>query len=106
MKYLVMVIVIQFLILSNEVLQAQWVQTNGPNRGIVHCFAVSGINIFAGSDSGGVYLSTDNGSNWTQIINGMTKNPCIYSLIANGNNIYAGSKEGLYYSSNNGADWT
>jgi len=33
----------------------QWVQTNGPYDGYVTCFAVSGTNLFAGTD-GGVFL--------------------------------------------------
>ena len=57
---------LQFLITYNGILQAQWVQTNGPNGGLVNCLAVSGTSIFAGSDSG-VFLSTNNGSNWTNV---------------------------------------
>jgi hypothetical protein len=31
---------------------AQWVQTNGPYGGFVYSFAVSGTNLFAGTDGG------------------------------------------------------
>jgi hypothetical protein len=42
---------------------SQWVQTNGPYGGTVRAFAVSGTNLFAGTDNGGV--STNNGTSWT-----------------------------------------
>ena len=45
MKYLVILIVLQFFIISNGTLQAQWVQTNEPYGGHISCSAVSGTNI-------------------------------------------------------------
>jgi len=87
------------------VLLAQWVQTGLEGKGI-YSLAVSGSNIFAGSDSGIVYLSTNNGTNWTSVNNGLP-NSAIYSLLTNGNNIFAGTKSsGGYLSTNNGSNWT
>ncbi|MDR3669070.1 MAG: hypothetical protein P4L35_19745 [Ignavibacteriaceae bacterium] len=64
MKYLVLLISLHIFIFSNYILQAQWVQTNGPYGGTVACSAVNGNNIFAGTEAV-VYLSTNNGySNW------------------------------------------
>ena len=54
------------------VAHAQWVQTNGPYNGGINCFAVSGTNLFAGTINGGVFLSTDNGTSWTAVNNGLT----------------------------------
>ena len=34
--------------------------------------AVSGTNLFAGTYGGGVFLSTNNGTNWTAVNNGLT----------------------------------
>ncbi|MBK9404558.1 MAG: hypothetical protein IPN57_08505 [Ignavibacteria bacterium] len=48
--------------------KAQWVQTNGPYGGDIRSFAVSGTNLFAANYGGGVYLSTNNGTNWTALI--------------------------------------
>jgi hypothetical protein len=45
---------------------SQWVQTNGPYGRTVVSFAVAGTNLFAGTDGGGVFLSTNNGTSWTQ----------------------------------------
>lgn len=103
MKYLATLIILLFLISSNEILQAQWVQTNGLNEGQVNCLAVSGSNIFAGSDNG-IYLSTNDGLNWTLIL---PTDSWVYALIVNGTNIFAGTLGGgVYLSTNNGTNWT
>jgi hypothetical protein len=103
MKYLATLIILLFLISSNEILQAQWVQTNGLNEGQVNCLAVSGSNIFAGSDNG-IYLSTNDGLNWTLIL---PTDSWVYVLIVNGTNIFAGTLGGgVYLSTNNGTNWT
>ena len=54
---------------------SQWVKTNGADSGYVNCFAVSpnnsgGLNIFAGG-YGGIFLSNDNGANWSLVNNGL-----------------------------------
>jgi hypothetical protein len=67
--------------------------------------AVSDTNIFAGTYDGGVYLTTNQGINWTQVNNGLS-NTRVYSLAVNGNYIFAGTNSGLFRSTNNGTDWT
>ncbi|MDP2209313.1 MAG: regulator, partial [Bacteroidota bacterium] len=54
---------------------SQWVKTNGADSGYINCFTVSpnnsgGLNIFAGG-YGGIFLSNDNGANWTLVNNGL-----------------------------------
>ena len=73
-------------------LHAQWVQTNGPYGGDVWCFAVSGTNLIAGTN-GGVFLSTNNGTSWTQVNNGLT-NTGVLSLAVSGTNLFAGTLVG------------
>ncbi len=87
---------------------AQWQRTNGPNgAGQINCIAVSGTNIFAGTSSGGVFLSTDTGTTWTAVNNGLTGNGGgILSLAVSGTNILAGTNYGLFLSTNNGTSWT
>ena len=84
---------------------AQWVQmSNGMgNDKYVRAFTMNGNNIFAGTYGQGVYLSTNNGSNWSQTI---SSPPQIRSLASSGNNIFAGTNAGVYLSTNNGTNWT
>ncbi len=70
MKNVIVFLLINFFILSQDQSQAQWVQTNGPCSGSVTSFAVSGTNLFAGI-WGGVFLSTNNGTSWTAVNNGL-----------------------------------
>jgi len=85
---------------------AQWVQTNGPGGGTVNCFAVSGTNLFAGTDGGGVFLSTDNGTNWTAVNNGLPDNTSVYAFAVSGTNLFAGTSGGVFLSTDNGTSWT
>ncbi len=68
-------------------LHAQWVQTNGPFKGDVNCFALSGMNLFAGTN-GDVFLSTNNGSSWICINSGLT-NTNVIALTVSGTDLYA-----------------
>jgi len=86
--------------------KAQWIQTNGPYGGIVNCFVVSGTNLFAGTDGGGVFLSTNNGTSWTVVNNGLTST-YVSSFAVSGTNLFAGTYGGgVSLSTNNGTSWT
>ena len=67
------------------------------------------LKIFAGTYSG-VYLSTNNGTNWTQLNAG--PNRSVYSLAISqnemsGTNLFAGTfLGGVFQSNNNGVNWT
>jgi hypothetical protein len=84
---------------------AQWVQTNGPCGGSVNCFAVTGPNLFAGTEGGGVYLSTDNGTSWTAVNTGLTTTT-VLALAVSGTSLFAGTYHGVFRSTNNGTSWT
>ena len=101
MKKFLLLLIIVFELSANNFLQAQWVQTYQKNG--IACFTVSGSNLFAGNYEG-VYLSTDNGTNWTTINNGLT-NTYVRALAVSGTNIYAGSFS-VFLSTNNGTNWT
>ena len=97
---------IVLLIFAFAKTNAQWLQTGGPGGGDVRCFAVNGSTVCAGTDYGGVYLSTNNGSSWSGISNGLT-NAAIRSLAISGSNIFAGTYNGgAFLSTNNGTSWT
>ena len=81
-----------------------WKLVNHTNS-TVSCLAVSGTNIFAGTQSDGVFRSTNNGTNWTQINIGLTSN-IVWSFAIKGTNIFAGTDKGVYLSTNNGSNWT
>ena len=73
-------------------LHAQWIQTNGPYGGNVYSFAVSGTNLFVGTD-GGVFLSTNSGTSWTEVNSGLT-NTFVRALAVSGTNLFAGTMGG------------
>jgi hypothetical protein len=61
---------------------------NGSNY--VISLAISGANIFVGTENGDVYLSTNNGTSWNSVSNGLPNTP-INSLAISGTNIFAGT---------------
>jgi hypothetical protein len=92
------------VLLGAQSLQAQWIQTNGPYGRSVRCFAGNGSNLFAGT--GGLFLSTNNGTSWTAVNTGLT-NTNAQALVVNGSNLFAGTwGGGVFLSTNNGTNWT
>jgi hypothetical protein len=63
-----------------------------------------GTYLYAGT-SNGVYLSTDNGTNWRAVNIGMTEGN-VYALIADGANLIAGTENGLFHSTDSARTWT
>ena len=99
---LLLTTIILFVVMSGSI-DAQWVQVNnGMGNVAVSSFIAIGNNIFAGVRDLGVYLSTDNGTSWTQT---SLNNQSVISLAVNGNNIFAGTFNGVYLSTNNGTTW-
>jgi hypothetical protein len=72
------------------------------NTGTVISLIVNGNYIFAGTLDYGVFISTNNGTNWIQT---SLNNTNASSLVFSGNNIFAGTSNGIYLSSNYGANW-
>ncbi len=82
MKLIILFAIIHLLLGSNA--SAQWTAVNnGLNNWYVVPLSVSGVNIFAGTNGGGVFLSTDNGSSWTSVNNGLNHLD-VFSLATNG----------------------
>ena len=69
-----------------------------------NCFAYNGTNIFAGTRKG-VFLSTDNGTNWTGISSGLPTLE-VGSLAVLGTRLFVGTEDGVFLSTNNGTNWT
>ena len=96
------------MIVASVVAQAnaQWTQANGPySGGKTGCFAVSGTNLFAGTDGGGVFLSTNNGTSWSPMNTGLTQ-LFVWALAFSGTNLFAGTSGGVFLSTNNGTSWS
>ena len=86
-----------------------WTQTSSPPGGSVWALATIGNNLFAGTASGGVYISSDQGTTWTQR-NGAFPTMEVFSFAVNGPDLYAGTGggfgAGVYKSSDLGVTWT
>lgn len=88
---------------------------NDMNGGIVLTFApnikvnsmsTDGIYLYAGLQIEGVLRSSDSGSTWTAINNGLDIFSDVYDIVCSGNYIYANTSTGFYFSSDNGNIWT
>jgi hypothetical protein len=72
-----------------------WKQA-GLNNAYVDEFAVSGTNLFAGTQDG-IFLSTDSGSSWKAVNQGLT-DTFIQALVVSGPNLVAGTNsKGIWY---------
>jgi ligand-binding sensor domain-containing protein len=65
----------------------------------IQCLAISGTNIFAGTNGGGVFLSTNSGTSWTGVNSGLSS-MSILSLAIKLKGTYT------YLSSDTGTSWT
>ncbi|TAL68541.1 MAG: T9SS type A sorting domain-containing protein [Bacteroidetes bacterium] len=106
MKKSILILNLLLILSYYNLLYAQWNQCNGPYGGNVRTLAINGSNIYAGIyDGGGIFLSTNNGANWTAVNSGLT-NLEVRCLAIDNNNIFAGSSGGgIFLSTNNGTSW-
>ncbi len=100
---------IAFMMIPSDQAFAQWQQSVNLKGGIVYTLAANDSGIFAGTDTGGVFLSVDKGLNWTALNNGLT-NKNVKALLMKDNLIVAGIANGLstgatFTSWNNGVSW-
>ena len=73
----------------------EWTADNsGLNK--VNCFLNADDTLFAGTDSNGVYLSTDSGQTWIEINSGLPDSTRVWSLAKSGENIFAGTGKGIW----------
>ncbi len=107
-RHFVLSILLLF-IMETPCLFAQWRQTNGPYGGDVTCLTENGTAIFAGTNGGGIFRSTDNGASWSAASTGLT-NTNISALAVDGSDIFAGTTgnyhAGVFVSSDDGDTWT
>ena len=78
----------------------------------VYSLAVSGTNLFAGagpmgSNTLGVYISTNDGQSWTSESSGLLTGYNFTSIAVSGTTLFAGTwSAGAFLSTNNGTSWT
>ena len=78
---------------------------DGLTTGDVQCLLMNGTYMFAGTDGGGIFLTSNNGTSWNEINNGL-QNLDVRCLAIKGNDIYAGTYSGgIFVSSNRGGSW-
>jgi hypothetical protein len=66
----------------------------------------SSDQIFAGTfEGGGVFRSTDNGENWTPVINGLTNTYVLGLAINSNDDIFAATYDYVFRSTDNGESW-
>ena len=93
-----------FLTTNNGI---SWTAVNSglPTNMIVFCLAVSGTNLFSGTNTG-VFLSTNNGASWTAVDSGFPRTQ-INAFAVSGTNLFAATlSHGVFLSTNNGTSWT
>ena len=82
---------------------------NGINHGYIMALSVDPEtnNLYAGTYGGGVYRSTDNGTNWTAANNGLSGKSLFMSAITvYSNHIFACTESaGIFLSTDNGNSW-
>ncbi len=86
-------------------LSAQWTEfsTGIPSNVYVQSLHSSGVALYAGT-SDGVYISSNSGQSWLQILSGTGT---INSITSQASYIYAGSSgAGVYITSNGGMNWS
>lgn len=73
----------------------------------VYSWAQVGNTVYAGTYANGLYQSTDGGGTWT-LVSGFPSGTSayVYSMVSNGNDIWAGSFGGIRHSSDGGVTWS
>jgi photosystem II stability/assembly factor-like uncharacterized protein len=99
-------IIIAVLSLTILNVNAQWNQLNGPYGGAVRNIFTKGNRMYAGTDGGGVFLSTDTGNSWSRL-NGFPYSVNVTSISAFDTLLLATTNnKGLYLSSDSGTTWS
>ena len=90
---------------------AESVVAGGPPGGDVNSIVIDPRNpvvVYVGTESGGVYKSTDKGATWARASAGLPREET-YSLaidVSHPSTLYAGTGDGVYKTTNGGENWT
>ncbi|MBI1762031.1 MAG: tandem-95 repeat protein, partial [Acidobacteria bacterium] len=85
----------------------EWAQLTGPEGGkIIALATVNSTNLFAATQGGGIFRTTNNGGAWTPVNKGLT-NLKVLTLAARNGVLYAGTEgDGVFRSLDNGDNWS
>jgi hypothetical protein len=85
---------------------AQWINVSaGMGNYQVYSLFADGNNLFAGTFNHGLFISTNNGTNWN-LAGTSLYSRIVFSLTKFGGYLYAGTDLGVWRTSNNGAYWS
>ena len=107
-KYLYPVIILAAYFINLNNASAQWVQSVGSFGGIVETIVLAGGTnqaLLAGSNGGGVFISTDQGMHWAPTANLGLNDLHVHALLSASGATLAGTDAGIFLSTNNGAIW-
>lgn len=103
-KIRIFIFFLSLISFNNLYSQSQWNESNGTYSGVFTSIINDGNTFFAASEKG-ISYSTDNGTNWSQINNGLS-NVNVKSISKLGSNFFAGTNGGgVFYSNDNGNNW-
>jgi hypothetical protein len=87
---------------------SSWEQTsNGISLPYISTISAGSSALYAGSILGGVYVSTNDGANWTGPGTGLPGFTGVNAILVDGTTLWAGiQSNGMYRSTDNGATWT
>jgi hypothetical protein len=95
---------ILLLIIVHGQSYAQWQRSNLPDSVRVNTIKINDSFIIAGTDGDGIFVSTDDGENWTSSNRGL-QDTLIHTILILGNTIFAGTETGVSVSTDNGENW-
>lgn len=105
MKQIGKMVILVCFFLNLHYAAAQWVSKNVPYGGAIYSLAVKGANLFAGTDTGSILVSTDDGDSWTPA-SGDLGNNMVYALVVSDTDLFAAiGGQGVFRSSDDGSTW-
>ena len=112
MKETISILCLSCLVVSQlSAQEAPWEKTAGPPGLGVNVIYETNSILYAGTETQGVYKSTDNGLNWVTASNGIERSSVSAIIVSNGNLLAAVASAcpnsvDVFKSTDNGATWT
>jgi photosystem II stability/assembly factor-like uncharacterized protein len=82
----------------------QWMQLNGPGHDGILCFVENNGEVFAGTEGSGIFVSTDDGTNWSGLNSPHSSAP-VFSMTSYDGIIFAGILSNVFRSTDDGLNW-